>query len=73
MPGKVTRIHFREGEKVNKSDVLIVMESMKMEHAIESDVSGYLSTINCKIGDVINDSEVLGTISEDIDECKVAS
>ena len=73
MPGKITRINFKEGDKVNDSDVIITMEAMKMEHAVETSTSGYISKINCKIGDIVNDDEVLALVGDDVDEYKIAS
>jgi 3-methylcrotonyl-CoA carboxylase alpha subunit len=73
MTGKVTRINFGEGDQVDESDVVIVMEAMKMEHAVTANTSGFVSKLNCRVGDVVEDSEVLAILGEDDNEKKIAS
>lgn len=36
LPGKITKIHIKAGQKVNKGESLISIESMKIEHNIRS-------------------------------------
>jgi len=73
MPGKIARINFKEGDSVNESDVLIVMESMKMEHAVVANMAGFVSQLYCSVGDIVNDSDVLAVVAEEGDESKIAS
>lgn len=59
MSGKVLSIRVEEGEKVNKEQVLMTLEAMKMETEIVAQVSGRLKQIvasegsKCKQGDIL--------------------
>ena len=44
-----------------------------MEHAITASMSGLLSKLNCSVGDVVEDSQVLAILGEEIDDSKIAS
>jgi len=66
MPGKVTRMNFEEGDIVGESDVILVIEAMKMEHAVTAKMAGVISKMNASVGDIINDSEVLCILREDV-------
>eukprot|EP00979_Chaetoceros_neogracilis_P000241 scaffold71_cov265-Chaetoceros_neogracile.AAC.42 len=65
MPGTITRMNFQEGDNVGKSDVILVMEAMKMEHAVTAKMAGIISKLSCEVGDIINDSDVLCVLRED--------
>ena len=45
MPGKMTKVFVAEGQKVKKGDSLIVMEAMKMEYTLKSDMDGTVEKI----------------------------
>ena len=53
MPGKITKIHKSVGDKVEKGDAIIVMEAMKMEYTLKSDVTGVVKSIHCKVSDQV--------------------
>lgn len=46
MPGKVTRVHVNVGDVVQKAQPLVVMEAMKMEYTLESDIEGKVTEVN---------------------------
>lgn len=56
MPGKISKIFVSDGQKVNKGDSLIVMEAMKMEYTLKSD----LDTVVEKILVQVQQQVVLG-------------
>lgn len=58
MPGKITKIFVKEGQTVKKGDALVVMEAMKMEYTLKSD----LDTIVEKVNTQINDQVTLGSL-----------
>lgn len=64
MPGKVTKILKQAGDTVNSGDVVLVMEAMKMEYTLKSEVSGTLESINCKSGDQVTLGKLLAKIKE---------
>jgi len=51
--GKVVNIKTKEGSKVKKGDVLIVIEAMKMEYLIRAPYDGKVKKINFKENDQI--------------------
>ena len=58
MPGKITKIFISEGQAVQKGDALIVMEAMKMEYTLKSDIQSTVEKINVKM----NDQVTLGSL-----------
>ncbi|VAX22416.1 Biotin carboxylase of acetyl-CoA carboxylase, partial [hydrothermal vent metagenome] len=60
MPGKVIKILVTEGQKVNKDDELIIVESMKMENSYYAKEDTTIEKINVKVNDnVTADSELI--------------
>lgn len=51
MPGKVVAVHVSEGDKVEKEQPLLVLEAMKMQNDIVSDVTGVVRKIHFQPGD----------------------
>lgn len=62
MPGKISRINFSVGERVNEGDVILLMEAMKMEHSIVSPVTGELKSLTFQVNDVVSDGAVLALV-----------
>ena len=54
MPGRVRRLVAREGERVAKGDVLLVLEAMKMEHAIRAPHDGVLERFHVAEGALVD-------------------
>ena len=63
MPGTIVKINVTEGAKVNKGDVLFVLEAMKMEKEIMSSVDGTIAEINVSKGAAVNTGDVLAVIA----------
>jgi biotin carboxyl carrier protein len=59
MSGKISRVNFSSGDMVQRGDVVVVMEAMKMEHSIKAGSSGVLSELRCQPGEVVVDGAVL--------------
>jgi 3-methylcrotonyl-CoA carboxylase alpha subunit len=59
MPGKVVKINVKEGQKVNKGDLLLVVEAMKMENNIVAHKTGRIEKINVQTGEMVNGSKEL--------------
>jgi biotin carboxyl carrier protein len=53
MPGLVVAIPISEGQTVNKGDVLVVLESMKMQNELKSPRAGAISRMRVKVGDSV--------------------
>ncbi len=62
MPGMIIRYEVEVGAAVNKGDVVLVLEAMKMENSIACDVSGTVKEIRCKGGDSVQKGDILAVI-----------
>ena len=51
MPGTVLLVHVRDGDLVARGDVLMVLESMKMELAITAPHAGTVEGLRLQLGD----------------------
>jgi acetyl-CoA carboxylase biotin carboxyl carrier protein len=64
MAGTVFTVNVAEGDEVQVGQVIIVLESMKMEIPIETEVSGKVTSINVQVGDFVNEEDLLAVIGE---------
>jgi biotin carboxyl carrier protein len=53
MPGLVVSIPVKEGEQVEKGDLLLILESMKMQNELKSPRPGTVSRVRVKTGDSV--------------------
>jgi biotin carboxyl carrier protein len=65
MPGLVIKILINEGDTVAKGDTLLIIEAMKMENAIKSNVNGTILNIKAIEGLPVIKDQVLIEISID--------
>jgi biotin carboxyl carrier protein len=65
MPGKIVEVYVKEGESVEKDQPLLVVESMKMQNDILSDVRGVVKKVHFKPGDQAAFGEPLVEIEKD--------
>jgi 3-methylcrotonyl-CoA carboxylase alpha subunit len=63
MPGRIRRISRPRGERVTKGDVVLVLEAMKMEHAIRAPRDGVVTLLPHREGDLVDAGAVLAEIS----------
>ncbi|WP_153731194.1 biotin/lipoyl-containing protein [Sporosarcina obsidiansis] len=62
MAGTIFSIEVKVGETITKGQVVIIMESMKMEIPLEAEIDGTVMAINGNEGDFVNEDDVLVTI-----------
>lgn len=62
MPGKIFKIVATEGERVTKGQTLLILEAMKMEHAIRSDKDGTVKKIIYKVGELVQGGVTLAEV-----------
>lgn len=62
MAGTVFTVNVTEGEEVTAGQVVLVLESMKMEIPVEAETAGKVTSINVQVGDFVNEEDVLLTI-----------
>jgi biotin carboxyl carrier protein len=59
MPGMVVSIPVSEGQLIQKGDVLVVLESMKMQNELRSPRNGKVVRVRVKSGDRVEQKETL--------------
>ncbi|HEC1877546.1 TPA: biotin attachment protein [Campylobacter jejuni] len=57
--GNVFKIYINEGEEVKSGQAIMVLEAMKMEIEVNAPKDGIISELCIKIGDTVNEGEVL--------------
>jgi 3-methylcrotonyl-CoA carboxylase alpha subunit len=65
MPGRVRRLVAAEGSRVARGDVLLVLEAMKMEHAIRAPHDGILERFHVAEGDLVEAGVDLAELAEE--------
>ena len=59
MPGLIVTVPVSEGQTVEKGDVLVVLESMKMQNQLKSPRPGEVSRVQVKPGDSVEQRDTL--------------
>jgi acetyl-CoA/propionyl-CoA carboxylase biotin carboxyl carrier protein len=62
MQGTIVKVDVEIGDEVAPGDVLIVLEAMKMENNVTSDVAGTVAEINVTAGDSVGAGDVVMVI-----------
>lgn len=62
MAGTIFQVEVKEGDTVTKGQVVIILESMKMEIPLEAEMDGTVSKIHGAEGDFVDEDQVLVTI-----------
>ena len=62
MQGNAWKVLVKEGDKVKKGQVLIILEAMKMENEIMSPIDGVIASVNVVEGASVNGGDVLVSI-----------
>ena len=59
MPGLIIAVNVREEQEVEKDQVLVVLESMKMQNELKSPRPGIISRLRVKVGDSVEQQQSL--------------
>lgn len=59
MPGKVTKLLVEPGQTIKKGDAIVVMEAMKMEYTLKSDIDSEVLEIKCDVLAQVNLGQML--------------
>ena len=59
MPGLVVAIPVKEGEAVKKGQVLLILESMKMQNELKSPREGIVGRVRVKAGETVEQKQTL--------------
>ena len=63
MPGIIISVQVAEGQAIAKGDIVVVLESMKMQNEFKSPKDGQVSSVRVGIGDKVDQNEIMITIS----------
>jgi 3-methylcrotonyl-CoA carboxylase alpha subunit len=64
MPGKVLAVHAKAGDVVTRGTALMVLEAMKMEHAVTAPVDGTISRLHFAVGEQVEEGAVLVSFAD---------
>ena len=59
LPGSIIRVVAKVGDSVKEGDLLLIMESMKMENNILSEKNGVIKRINVEAGQAVMQDDIL--------------
>jgi acetyl-CoA carboxylase biotin carboxyl carrier protein len=59
MAGNVWKVVVKQGDQISEGQDVVILESMKMEIPISSEVSGIVDEIIVNEGDFVNDGDVV--------------
>ncbi|MDQ1626971.1 MAG: acetyl-CoA carboxylase biotin carboxyl carrier protein [Actinomycetota bacterium] len=62
MVANVWKVVVTEGDTVADGDTLVILESMKMEIPVVTEVSGTVSALHVAEGDVVQEGDVIAVI-----------
>lgn len=63
MPGLVVTVPVVDGQEVEKGDVLVILESMKMQNELKAPRDGVISRIRVKVGDSVERKQTLLSVN----------
>ena len=63
IPGLVSRLFVKPGDRVGNGQGLLILEAMKMENEIDSPISGVVGKIYIKAGDKVEKGELIMEIN----------
>lgn len=57
--GTVWKIEKKQGDAVEEGDILVILESMKMEMPLEAPEAGVVQEVRCTEGQAVQEGDVL--------------
>jgi propionyl-CoA carboxylase alpha chain len=65
MPATIIHVDVEVGDRVEAGDVVLLLEAMKMEHAVEAPYAGVVSELDVTAGETVDTGTVLAVIDGD--------
>jgi 3-methylcrotonyl-CoA carboxylase alpha subunit len=59
MPATVLAIHVSPGQRVERNQVVMVLEAMKMELPVRSPRDGVVKSVGCEVGELVQPGATL--------------
>ena len=59
LPGKITHVAVRAGDRVQAGDTLVVIEAMKMENEFKAGAAGTVAEVRVSVGQAVNPGDVM--------------
>jgi len=59
IPGTINDVFIKKGQKVEKGEVLLILEAMKMKNRIIAPISGKILEIRVKKGDIVPNKHLI--------------
>lgn len=66
MPGSVVVVGRSVGESVSQGDVIVVVESMKMEYSLTAPIDGVVSSLLVSMGTQVARNQVVAIVSPEV-------
>jgi 3-methylcrotonyl-CoA carboxylase alpha subunit len=63
LPGRIAAVHVRPGDRVAKGQPLVIVEAMKIEHALRAPCGGIVSAVSAVEGHHVSEGVVLARIN----------
>lgn len=67
MPSLVVEVKVVVGQRVEKGQAVVVLESMKTETVLRSEVAGTVKAVGCSKGEMVEEGKELVDIEADVD------
>jgi 3-methylcrotonyl-CoA carboxylase alpha subunit len=64
MPGLVSMVNVKPGDRVTKGDIIAVTESMKMEFALRAPRAGKIAMVNVAAGEQVEEGAIIAAIED---------
>jgi 3-methylcrotonyl-CoA carboxylase alpha subunit len=68
MPSLVVEVKVSVGDRVEKGQPVVVLESMKTETVLRAEVSGIVNAVGCVKGEMVVEGRELVDIKDDVEE-----
>ena len=65
MPGKIIEVRVQQGDRVTAGQTLLVMEAMKMEHAVTASAAGVVAEVHVAAGEQVEADALLALVTPD--------
>ena len=68
MPGAVTQVLVKTGDRVVRGQPLVIIEAMKMEHVIRAQRAGSIRAVHARAGDQVDGGVTVIEMMENVDQ-----